>query len=51
MIKTIDIYATYHWECPVCDASHTVESRNLIMVTCRKCGRDFEVDSYIGEVI
>jgi hypothetical protein len=50
-MKKIGIYALYSWDCPVCDATNTVESRDLKVVSCQRCSRKFEVEEYVGEVI
>jgi len=54
-MRKIDVWATWTWDCPICDASNYVPydkaNKGFNYAKCRNCGRDFEIEAYIGKVI
>lgn len=50
-MKQIDLYAVYMWDCPLCDAANTTETKDIKIVTCCRCQKKYEVAGAIGDVI
>lgn len=50
LVDSIEIWANYTWDCPVCDYTNFVVG-NLKKVQCKKCSREYNVDRYIGNII
>jgi len=49
-MRQIDVYAHWTWDCPICDASNYVASKDKKIVCCCRCKREFEIRDFIGEV-
>jgi len=49
-MKQIDLYAVYMWDCPLCDAANTTETKDIKIVTCCRCQKQYEVAGAIGDV-